>query len=119
MLESLSKNKVFVRVTFESPWKMLHVQRNINISHVLSLFRETFALIYQASHVGGWGSKAEGSPTGKSSSEFDVLAPAPAPHARHDRSMARSRLVARPILEKSMAMCPTHASNVQQAPSML
>ena len=97
MLESLSKNKVFVRVTFESPWKMLQVQRNINISHVLSLFRETFAFIYQASHVGGWGSKAEGSPTGKLSSEFDVFAPAPAPHARHDRSMARNRLVARPF----------------------
>ena len=96
MLESLSKNNVFMRVTFESPSKMLHVHRNINISHVSSVFQETLASIYQASHVGGWGSKAEGSPTGKSSSEFDVFAPAPAPHARHDRSTARKFSAARP-----------------------
>ena len=64
MLESLSKNTVFMRVTFESPSKMLHVQRNLNISYV----------------IGGWGWKRSGAetPTGNPS-------PAPiaiAPHAR-------------------------------------
>ena len=96
-----------MRVTFESLSKMLHVQRNINILHVSSVFRKTFALIYQAIHVGGWASKTQGSPTGKSSSEFDVFAPAPAPHARHDRSMARNRLVARPF----SGFCPTSSSS--------
>ena len=51
MLESLSKNKVFVKVTFESPSKMLYVSRNIHILHVLSMLWKTFALIYSASHV--------------------------------------------------------------------
>ena len=51
MLESLGKNKVFVKVTFESPSKMLHVSRNIHFLHFLSMFWKTFAFIYQASHV--------------------------------------------------------------------
>ena len=38
--------------------------------------------------------------------------PAPAPHARHDRSMARSRSVAKPIFEKGIAFRATPASNV-------
>ena len=38
--------------------------------------------------------------------------PAPAPHARHDRSMARSRSVARPIFEKSIPSWEASASNV-------
>ena len=51
MLESLSKNKVFVKVTFESPSKMLYVSRNIHILHVLNMFWKTFALIYHPSNV--------------------------------------------------------------------
>jgi len=38
--------------------------------------------------------------------------PAPAPHARHDRSMARNRSVARPISEKSLPLVVPLASNV-------
>ena len=38
--------------------------------------------------------------------------PAPAPHARHDRSMARSSLVSRPIFEEKFIVL-ADASNVQ------
>ena len=39
----------------------------------------TFAKgFFSVNKIGGWGSRTEGSPTGKSSSEFDVFAPAPA-----------------------------------------
>ena len=67
--------------------------------------------------IGGWGwkwSEAE-SPY----RESKPSAHAPAPHARHDRSMARNRSVARPILEKNPSLWETAASNVQQASSML
>ena len=61
---------------------------------------------FSANKIGGWGSRTEGSPTGKSSSEFDVFAPAPAPHARtHARQIngARNRMVARPF----WGFCPS------------
>ena len=67
--------------------------------------------------IGGWGwkwSEAE-SPY----RESKPSAHAPAPHARHDRSMARNRSVARPIWEKSLTLWATAASNVKQASSML
>ena len=42
----------------------------------------TFAKVFfSANKIEGGGSKTEGSPSGKSISEFDVFAPAPAPHA--------------------------------------
>ena len=46
------------------------------------------------------------------SRESKPSAHAPAPHARHDRSMARSRSVGRPIFEKCFPLAPTPASNV-------
>ena len=48
--------------------------------------------------IGGWGWKTERS--GDPHRESKPSAHAPAPHARHDRSMARSCLVARMIFEE-------------------
>ena len=52
------------------------------------------------SEVGG----ENGSEAGVPNRESKPSAHAPAPHARHDRSMARSVLVARPIFEKSITL---------------
>ena len=46
--------------------------------------------------------------------ESKPSAHAPAPHARHDRSMARSVSVARPILHNFLPGWATAASNVQR-----
>ena len=50
---------------------------------------------FSANKIGGWGSRTEGSPTGKSSSEFNVFAPAPARTTRQINGARR--LVARPF----------------------
>ena len=62
----------------------------------------------QKSEVG----KKDGSEAGVPNRESKPSAHAPAPHARHDRSMARSRSVGRPIFENFLTFCPTPASNV-------
>ena len=58
-----------------------------------------------------------GSEAGVPNLESKPSAHAPAPHARHDRSMARSISVASPIFEKMSSGPVTHASNVQVASS--
>ena len=50
--------------------------------------------------------------------ESKPSAHAPAPHARHDRSMARNRLVAKPILENFLSLRVAPASNAQLYSSM-
>ena len=59
--------------------------------------------------IGGWGCKKERS--GCPHRESKPSAHAPAPHARHDRSMARSCLVARMIFEEK---CSLLAARVQR-----
>ena len=64
---------------------------------------------FQHLKIGGWGWKTERS--GDPHRESKPSAHAPAPHARHDRSMARSCLVARMIFEEKF---PVPAARVQR-----
>ena len=65
--------------------------------------------LLHTSKIGGWGWKTERS--GDPHRESKPSAHAPAPHARHDRSMARSGLVARMIFEEKF---PVVARRVQR-----